>query len=84
MAITPMIADEREWYKTMGGEVLGIIIRDQIDNDWVYVVLGPDEHGEFRSIDVESSIVDHVAARTRLHAKMTKLAESGQRVFPQE
>ena len=78
---TYTIAHEREWYKADGGEVLGIVIQDRVDTDWVYVVLGPDERGEFRSIDVEHSIVDRQTARKRLHAKMAEWLASGKRVF---
>jgi len=38
----PALHDERAWYATDDNTVLGIIVRDRIDNDFGFVVLAQD------------------------------------------
>lgn len=80
---TPTVAVEKEWFADRQRILLGSLLLDRTDEDWVYVVLGRDQLGTFRWIDGEVSIEDRDEARERLLAKMLKTLESGQRVFPQ-
>jgi len=41
--------EEVEWVADLLERVLGAVVRDRIDNDWSYAVLGRDEHGIFRA-----------------------------------
>jgi len=83
-ATTPTIAVEKEWFADRQRIILGALLLDRTDEDWIYVVLGRDQLGTFRWIDGEVSIANCDQARERLLAKMLKILESGQRVFPQE
>jgi hypothetical protein len=78
-----MLADEQEWYADDFGNVLGSVIRDKVDDDWSYVILGRDERGRFRAIDVDSSIETRQRASTELLRKMAELETSGELDFPQ-
>jgi|KBSMisStandDraft_5_1062788.scaffolds.fasta_scaffold22739_5 hypothetical protein len=78
------IFEEKEWFADDGGIVIGLIALDKADKDWFIGVLGRDERGTFRAIDVESSIESIDAARLQLIAMMEKLVATGRAVFPQE
>ena len=81
---TAAIAVEKEWFADRERTLLGALLLDRTDEDWVYVVLGRDQLGTFRWIDGESSIKSRGLARERLVATMQRILESGQKVFPQE
>src|SRR5260370_36481633 len=46
---------ETEWWADDQERVLGIVILDLTDQDWSIVILGRDEAGMFRAIDVAIS-----------------------------
>jgi hypothetical protein len=74
---------EVEWFSDEDGIVLGLIAKDRADNDYFAGVLGRDERGTFRAIDVESCIEKLEDARTQLLTKMEAALSSGEKVFPQ-
>jgi hypothetical protein len=77
------IFEETEWFADDIGIVIGVIALDRSDRDWFIGVLGRDEHGVFRAIDVESSIETIDDARVQLIAMMEKALATGLTVFPQ-
>ncbi|MFQ5903792.1 MAG: hypothetical protein ACE5JO_08885 [Candidatus Binatia bacterium] len=79
----PPIAEEVEWFADERRNVLGIVVRDRIDDDWLYVILGRDEQLRFRAISLDVSIESRDEARERLLAAMAELEVSGESVFPQ-
>jgi hypothetical protein len=78
-----MIFDETEWFADDTGVVIGLIALDKRDQDWFIGVLGPDERGVFRAIDVESCIENIDDARAQLIKKMEGAVSTGERIFPQ-
>ena len=78
-----LILDEVEWFADEAGIVLGLIARDQADHDYFVGVLGRDEGGNFRAIDVNSGIVTLDEARSELIAKMERALATGKTVFSQ-
>ena len=46
-----LVSEEREWYSDNDENVLGVVIFDLPDEDWLYVILGRDEVARFRAID---------------------------------
>jgi hypothetical protein len=76
-------AREVEWWADDQERVLGLLLLDAHDEDWSWVVLGRDEVGNFRGIDLETSVSDQDEARTRMQTKLAQYAASGQTVFPQ-
>lgn len=78
-----LISEEREWYSDENENVLGVVIFDRPDSDWLYVILGRDEVARFRAIDQEINYKTDAEARNALHKKMVEHAQAGQSVFPQ-
>jgi hypothetical protein len=70
-------------WSSESGHILGTVIRDKIGNDWSAVLVGADQHGEYRAFDMAHSMPDVAAARHWLHQAMAKVIRLGQAVFPQ-
>lgn len=73
-----------EHWAERSGILLGVIVLNCIDQDYGYVVLGRDEHGRFRAIDVACSHPSIEEARSALYSMMREIAETGASVFPQD
>ncbi len=80
--LAAMMSREVEWWSDAQERVLGIVLLDLTDKDWVWIVLGRDEQGLFRAIAVNASIPSRDAARAGLQAALVEHAISGE-VFPQ-
>jgi hypothetical protein len=78
------ITEEKEWYADNDRNILGIVFRDTIDDDFGHLVLGADGDGIFRTIDVEAGIQNRSQARDELFKSMEKIIRSGQKVFPKD
>ncbi len=78
-----LLHEEVEWFSDHSCRVLGAVVRDRIDDDWSYVVLGRDEHGIFRAIGLEVSIPDQKTAAECLRLHMMEYLAPGATVFPQ-
>jgi hypothetical protein len=82
----PMTGDfikELEWYSDEYERVLGVLTLDSIDDDFGYIILGRDEEGRYRSIDVETSLIDVDLARDRLKKALNQQSKTGEKTFPQ-
>jgi len=82
--LSPLVADEQEWFVNDEQSLLGILIRDKVDDDWGYVILGRDQRKRFRAIDAGVSFKKRETAREKLVRAMSDFAQSGVTVFPQE
>lgn len=69
--MTRVLFEEIEWFSTPGERVLGILVRDNTDHDFGWIILARDEHFRFRAIDVGHSQPTQKAARDQLFASMT-------------
>jgi hypothetical protein len=67
----PRLHEEIMWYATSDDLVLGVVIRDRVDNDFGWVVLTKDA-GVFRGIDVQTSRPTVEIATKELHNAMHK------------
>jgi hypothetical protein len=47
---TLITADEREWFSEEQEKVLGVIVQDRADQDYVCVVMGRDRVGRYRAV----------------------------------
>jgi hypothetical protein len=72
---------EKAWFVTESGNLGGIIAFDQVDKNWSFVVLGRDQTGIFRGIDLQVDLESIGKAQTALFRSMTEHGE--QEVFPQ-
>ena len=68
---TALVSEEIAWYSDAEERVLGVLLRDTIDNDFVWIVLGRDERRCFRAVDVDSSIPTAALARRDLLNALT-------------
>jgi len=78
-----LISRDKEWYADKDRIIIGAVLLDTVDNDWVYIILGRDQAGTFRWIEGEVSIENRDKARESLIKKMKSILLTGQRVFPQ-
>lgn len=77
------IAEEIQWFSNENNAVLGALLVDKIDNDFVAIVMGRDEVGVFRLIDCRHSIEDINDAREVLFSLILFHSESGAEEYPQ-
>lgn len=83
---SPHVGDftgELEWYADAPERVLGVVVHDHTDQDFGYVILGRDEAGRFRCIDLKVSMPNPGMARSRLKVALRKYSENGKAVFTQ-
>lgn len=74
-----VLGEEKKWFVDSDKNLLGIVILDKIDKDWSYVILGKDEDGQFRAVDVNASIQSNDYATDALIVKMTKYEEQDEK-----
>ncbi|HGK4377532.1 TPA: glycosaminoglycan attachment protein [Klebsiella pneumoniae] len=81
--VSSYISEELEWYADSDEIVLGVVLRDIVDNDFAGVLLGRDEGNRFRAIDVQSSIPAQDEARAWVTRGIKWHTGTGSTVFPQ-
>lgn len=77
------IREELEWYTNDDETVIGTVLLDTVDFDYVAVVLGRDENARFRAFDIESAIPTQDKARQWLINAIKWHTAKDQKVFPQ-
>ena len=77
------VSKELGWYSNDDESVIGVLLLDVIDFDYVGVVLGRDEGGRFRAFDLECSIPNQEEAQQWLINAIKWHTGQGQKVFPQ-
>lgn len=77
------MSKELAWFSDGKETVLGVLLLDTIDDDYVGIILGRDEAGRFRCFDQEVSIPTEEEAQTWIHAAIKWHARDGATVFPQ-
>jgi hypothetical protein len=81
--LTPFNSALEHWMDGRG-KLLGVITLDQVDHDYSYIMLGRDERGQFRAVDVACSHPSIEDARNALHSIMRTISASALIVFPQD
>lgn len=64
--MTRVLFEEIEWFATPGERVLGMLVRDNTDHDFGWIILARDEHFRFRAIEVGHSHPTQETARDQL------------------
>ena len=77
------ISVEQSWWTVPDESVIGVVLEDTIDNDFLGIVLGRDEVGQFRTFDISGSIGTAGDAQEWLHRTMRWHARDGVQTFPQ-
>lgn len=83
MPLVKIMSEEIEWYANENNAILGTILHDYTDDDYVAVVLGRDEAGVFRWIDGLAGIESIDEARATLSEKIIGQSREGAEEFPQ-
>lgn len=78
-----LIAEELEWFSEADDRILGVLIRDRIDQDFSWVVLGRDRRHRFRAVDLKVSISSKDVARQELLDRMHVLRCASEEQFYQ-
>lgn len=77
------MSQELEWYADGSEVVLGVVLRDTVDDDFVGIILGRDEGDRFRAFDVQASIETLEEARAWVQRTIKWHAGTGNTIFPQ-
>ncbi len=72
------IAKEYSWFADNSTNLLGIVLMDNIDKDWSYVVLEPDEFEQYRYTAGDVSLESQEIAESKLIDFFKSFAEKGQ------
>jgi hypothetical protein len=75
--VAPLISEEKEWFASTDRRVVGPVVRDRTDNDWVYVLFSQTENGTFQVEQVEVDIKTREKARELLLDAMEASLKSG-------
>lgn len=77
------IGEELAWYANEEETIIGVLLRDIIDNDYAAVVLARDEGGRFRAFDQEASLESEESARGWLERVIKWHTGLGLKMYPQ-
>jgi len=77
------VSRELRWFSNNGETLLGVLLLDTVDDDFVGVILGRDEGGRFRCIDVESSIPTEDEAAGWIERSIGWHGRDDGKIFPQ-
>jgi len=77
------ISREIDWFSNENESLIATLMIDTVDNDFVGIILGRDETGQFRCVDVECSIATQELASTWIERAIKWHERDGQKIFPQ-
>lgn len=77
------MSEEIGWYTNEDETVLGILLLDIVDNDYVAILMARDESGIFRCFDLKCSFQTLDSAKNWLIAEMEARTIQGLKVYPQ-
>lgn len=77
------ITNELAWFATPGERILGILLRDLIDDDFSWVAMARDETLRFRAVEVNASHTTLDQAKTDLFSVLERLANAPDAEFYQ-
>ena len=77
------VSKELDWFANDDESLIATLLVDLIDKDYVGVVLGRDEYGRYRCVDVESSIRSPEAAVEWIERAIGWESRDMSKVFPQ-
>ncbi len=72
---TRLISEERSHWSDHEERVLGLVIRDTVDNDYGWLLMARDKIGRFRCVDLETSIDNEKLTVERLRERIAKAVE---------
>ena len=78
-----VLSQELAWFEHRNGRVLGTLIRDRTDNDFGGIIMGRDENGCFRCVEVTKFSDSIEIAANELKARMELWSRRPERDFVQ-
>lgn len=73
---TELIADERSYWSTLDEDIVGVVFRDRINNDYGWILMVRDRLGRFRCVDLNVRIKSERRATVGLRVKMAEVSMS--------
>lgn len=77
------ISHEIGWYTNDEETVIGVVLIDTVDDDYAAIVLGRDQGGVFRAIDIQVSVPTETEATDWLHRTISWHTVNGDQIFSQ-
>jgi hypothetical protein len=76
------LQEEVEWFAERSRLLIGYISRSMQSHDWMFVVEGRDQRGEFHAVESRNHIGAQDDARALLEASIRRWMATGLKVFP--
>jgi hypothetical protein len=76
------IQEEVEWFAERSRSLIAFIARNLRSSEWLFVIEGRDERGQFYEIESRDGLVSQEDARALLEKRMNELIATGVKVFP--
>lgn len=70
-------ATERKWFVSSDKKLLGIVLQDNIDKDWSYIILALESDNRYRAIDVKVSLSTIEETQNILLKSINKISSEG-------
>jgi hypothetical protein len=80
----PGLYMEDGWFADNSGAFLGVVCFDKVDNNWAFVVLGRDAHGDFRAVAGTTDLPTRHTALITMQTTIQSMLLKPQRLFPQK
>jgi hypothetical protein len=80
---THVFSKELEWWTNESETLIAAVILDLVDHDYSWIILGRDETGVFRGIDLNTSLPSLEAARLEQKRRIEELSKDNPQEFPQ-
>lgn len=75
------LVEESGWFRDETGSFLGLVLHDQVDDDWGFAILARDKFFHFRAIETGAGHLTRERARVELQNKIALLVLNGKRIF---
>jgi hypothetical protein len=75
MSMSRVISEERSYWSDAKERVLGMVLRDLVDNDFGWILFARDRVGRFRCVDVNSSLTDEMYATEMVRDRIAMALE---------
>jgi HJR/Mrr/RecB family endonuclease len=72
-----IFATEKKWYVSSDNKLIGIVLEDNIDKDWTYIILALESDNVYRAIDVKASLNTIEETQNSLLKSINKITSKG-------
>jgi hypothetical protein len=75
LSFSRLISEELTYWSDAGEQLLGMVFRDRVDDDYGWILLARDRVGRFRCVDVQASLRSEVYATVGIRERIAKALE---------